>query len=152
MQILATGIEARRQERGFTLIELMVVIAILGLASAAVIFVLPDPRGGLIAEAERFAARAVHVRDEAVLSARATRVDVSGSGYRFAKRERGEWAPYTAKPLMAQEWREGTSAAAAAIEFDSNGFAIESQTVRMSRDGVNVAIDFSVGGGINVVR
>src|SRR3954464_6125538 len=40
---------------GFTLVELMVVLVIIGLASAAVILTLPERGGSLFAEAERFA-------------------------------------------------------------------------------------------------
>ena len=42
---------------GFTLLELMVVLTIIGFISAAVVLAIPDPRGRVIEDADRFAAR-----------------------------------------------------------------------------------------------
>src|SRR3546814_20686015 len=55
---------------GFTLVELMVVLVILGLASAAVVMTIPDPGGGLRADMQRFAARLSAARDRAIVAAR----------------------------------------------------------------------------------
>ena len=70
MPTSATG----SNDQGFTLIELMVVIVIIALTSAAVIFAIPDPRGRVIDEAERFAARTLAARDDAIVQSRDTRV------------------------------------------------------------------------------
>lgn len=75
MPISVAGSKAR--ERGFTLIELMIVIAIIGLASAVVVLALPDPRGRLTDEAARFAARTRAAHDLAVVGARPISVWVS---------------------------------------------------------------------------
>ena len=64
----------RSAEHGFTLVELMVVIAIIGIASAAVVLMMPDPRGRLADEADQFAARVRVAHDAAILNARTTSV------------------------------------------------------------------------------
>jgi len=73
----------RSAEHGFTLIELMIVITIIGLASAAVMLAMPDPRGRLMDEAERFAGRARAAHDSAIVEARPVSIWVSGGGYGF---------------------------------------------------------------------
>src|SRR3546814_5608146 len=60
-------------QSGFTLVELMVVVAIIGFVSAAVVLAMPDPRGRVIDDADRFAARVAAARDEAVITARPMR-------------------------------------------------------------------------------
>ena len=54
---------------GFTLIELMVVLTIIGFISAAVVLAMPDPRGRVVEDADRFAARVAAARDESVVTA-----------------------------------------------------------------------------------
>ena len=140
----------RSAENGFTLIELMVVITIIGVMSAAVIFNLPDPRGRLIDEAERFAARTLAVRDEAVTTARETRVRVTQGGYGFDQRQRGNWAPITSKPLTDTRWEVGTVATLGDIVFDPTGLASDDERVMLTRDGVSVSVDIGSDGSINV--
>jgi general secretion pathway protein H len=147
MRISATP---NSRENGFTLIELMVVIAILGLMSAAVIFNIPDSRGSLVDEAERFAARVVALRDEAVITSRETRVRITPTGYNFERRRRGEWAAIEEKPLRPANWDEGTKASVGEIVFDTTGLANEAQRILISRDDARVAVDFGVDGSIRV--
>lgn len=135
---------------GFTLLELMIVIAILGLMSAALIFNLPDPRGDLIDEAERFAARVVAARDEAIISARETRVVVAPSGYQFETKKRGQWTPFLGKPLLPAQWLDATRAGSAVINFDSTGQLLDAKRIMISRGDRKVAVDLTFDGAVRV--
>jgi general secretion pathway protein H len=138
---------------GFTLIELMVVLVIVGLMSAAVVLALPEPGGGLAGEAERFAARARAAQERAIMDNRPVALRLTPAGYAFEWAVRGEWQPLDAAPFQPQRWREGTRAAAAddRIVFDSTGFA-DPLEVTLSRDDDRLAVELADGGDIRVRR
>ena len=112
----------RARPEGFTLIELLVVLTILGLAATAVVIAIPDPGGGLAAEAERFAARAKAARDSALVDSRAAAVRIGEGGYEVEQRSDGEW-----RGRAAYEWISGTQPELAGgemrIVFDPTGLA-----------------------------
>jgi general secretion pathway protein H len=144
----------RSAENGFTLVELLIVVAMIGLLSAAVIIAMPDPRGSLTAEAERFAARAKAVRDRAIIDSRAMSIRVTAIGYGFDRRTDGEWEPLRSAPFVDQLWAEGVRAAigasdAARIVFDSTGQA-EPASIMLARDGEQVNVSIAQDGGIDV--
>lgn len=153
MPTSAAGKARRLRANGFTLIELMVVLVIFGLMSAAVVLALPDPGGGLAGEAERFAARARAAQERAIMDNRPVALRLTAAGYGFEWAVRGEWRPLGAKPFESQRWREGTKAAAAddRIVFDSTGFA-DPLEVTLSRGGERVAVEVVDGGDIRVRR
>src|SRR3546814_10894834 len=80
-----------RDCRGFTLVELMVVLVIVGLMGAAVVLTAPDDSRTLVREADTFAARPVHAGEEAILTARVVQVTVDAHGYAFARHSFGQW-------------------------------------------------------------
>ena len=81
---------------GFTLIELMVVLFIIGLVAGAVVLSLPGDSAALSEDADRFAARVAAARDEAVVSARPIAVWIAPSGYGFDTRQDRQWVPLNA--------------------------------------------------------
>lgn len=145
----------RSAEHGFTLIELMVVIAIIGFVSATVILAMPDPRGRVIEDADRFAARVAAARDNAVIQARPMSVWISASGYGFEQRGEGAWQPLDDKPFVTTSWREGTSALVgeegrAQLSFDSTGLPSEPLALRLLREGEQVSVSVDMAGKVHV--
>src|SRR5690606_36245946 len=100
----ATGAE---RVAGFTLVELMVVLVVLGLAAAAVSTSLPGQRDAL-RDADRFGVQLGHARDEALLGARTVEVVADATGYRFRRRRPGGWEPLEQAPFAAHAWSPGT--------------------------------------------
>lgn len=101
-----------RSDSGFTLIELMVVIFIIGLAAGAVMLSLPGDRSAISEDADRFAARVAAARDEAVIGGRAVSVWITPSGYGFEQRRDGQWVALDQRAFESTDWRSGTRAQA----------------------------------------
>jgi general secretion pathway protein H len=143
--------ERRRRLQGFTLIELMVVLVIIGLASAAVVLAMPEPGGSLAGEAERFAARAKAARDTAILESRAVAVQIGRGGYEVARRREGAW-----RTEARYDWAERTApelsgGGPASIRFDSTGFA-EPARIVLRRGQDQAVIDIAGDGTVHVRR
>jgi general secretion pathway protein H len=141
----------RGDESGFTLIELMVVLVIIGLAATAVILAMPEPGGSVESEAERFAARAKAARDSAIVEARPVALNVDASGYAVVRRSDGQW-----RSAAQYEWSQGTEAEArgtleGGTRFDSTGLA-EPLRLILSRRGRQVAVDIGQDGEVHVRR
>lgn len=135
-----------RDQAGFTLVELMVVVAIMGLMAAAVVLVAGDGRPSVALEAERFGARLLRAREEAVLTNRSIRVAVSTAGYEFRVQQGGGWTPLAEGPFRQVAWAEGTSFVdetdAAVVGFDATGASTPAAFVLSRGDkATRVAVD-----------
>ena len=136
---------------GFTLVELMVVIVIVGLAASVVVLTMPETGGSLSAEAETFAARAKAARDGAILEARPAAVRIGPGGYEMLRRMDGEWR---AEP--AHEWAEGTAPRLAggsdgSIRFDATGLAGPA-VLTLRRGERQIAVQIGADGSVTVRR
>jgi general secretion pathway protein H len=110
-------------ENGFTLIELMVVLFIIGLVAGAVVLALPGDSAALSEDADRFAARVAAARDEAVVSARPIAVWIAPSGYGFDARQDRQWVPLNARTLANRDWKPGTMARIEGTSAEGEGEA-----------------------------
>jgi general secretion pathway protein H len=133
---------------GFSLIELLVVIVIIGLLSTLVVLTMADPRGTMLGDTDRFAGRVRAARDSAVLSGRPVALWVSPTGYGFEKRQAGQWLPIEDGPLASADWSRDTQAAFAGVSqlravFDSVGRADRQLEFRLANaaQGVRVSVD-----------
>ncbi len=150
------SLKGRGAEGGFTLIELMVVVTLIGLLAAAVVVNMPDPRGRLSQAGERFAARVAAARDRAVVSERPTGLYVSASGYGFESYADGRWEPMSDGPLAAQTWPDGVAVSAggqagARVAFDALGLPDQPVDVVLVREDERVTVALDASGGV-VVR
>ncbi|MGY0504006.1 GspH/FimT family pseudopilin [Luteimonas sp. e5] len=100
---------ARRAIRcaGFTLVELMVTLVLIGLLGALVALTSPVLESPAERAATRLAAAMTGARDEALLSARAVRLRLDAEGYRFEQRDFEGWQRIDDAPLAAQHWPGG---------------------------------------------
>lgn len=115
----------RRESPGFTLIEILVVITIIGVITAMATLALGDSRADTVQrESERLSGALQLAADEAVIRATAIGVAIDTEGYRFLRFEREsggpEWQPLTNHQVLgSHDMPEGMSLALAAGGTDS---------------------------------
>jgi len=151
MRISATG-----NERGFTLIELMIVLAIIGVAAAAVVLSLPGPDRALRERSERLAAQAAALRDEAVMAARPMAIRLGPRGYSFERFEGDRWIMEADKPFRTFTLPEGMGLTASPageqrIRFDTTGLA-DPVVVSLAYEGLRRTVTIDAGGGVALGR
>lgn len=140
---------ARHRQAGFTLVELMVALLVLGLLSAAVVLSLPPASGALATEAGHLAARLAAAARMSVLTGETRGVVFDDAGYTLLRLRAGRWSsvgaehhPWLAAPRLAFE--EGGRM----LRFDAAGIATPFR-LRLERDGVRVRL---IGGDDGRVR
>ena len=156
---LATGVEPRRltasraSRAGFTLVELMVVLVIMGLLAGAVILTLPDGRMSLAQESERFAAHLLRAREEALLVNRQVRVSVSPADYRFDIRDGRDWRALDRAPFATTPWIDETRVSAegseSAVVFEPTGQASAAEFI-LGRAAVGYRVSVDIAGNVTV--
>ncbi|WP_260582345.1 GspH/FimT family pseudopilin [Sphingopyxis sp. PET50] len=157
MRISAPTAEARarRSERGFTLVELMVVLAILALAATAVVMTIPGDEQSVRSEADRLAARLAAARDIAVIEGRSVSVNFAPSGYGFERRVGGEWQSLPGRSFRQRNWPSdvrfaaGNGQDAARILFDRVGTSPTPQAIVLSGGSAREVVRVSATGEVS---
>jgi len=154
-----TRAPARRPVRnGFSLVELMVVLFVIALMAGAAVLSMPSGNGDLRREAERFAARTLAARDEAIATSAPVAAVVGPAGYYFERRVDGRWAPLDGT-LAASDWEDGTVARVEAqadgaanrrLVFDPLGLASEDLQLALSHDGNAMVVTVRRNGEVAV--
>ncbi|HWJ68543.1 MAG TPA: GspH/FimT family pseudopilin [Sphingobium sp.] len=145
--------ERTSSEHGFTLVELMVVIVVIGLLSGAVVLTMADPRGRIADDIDRFAGRAGVARDSAIISGRPVALWVSSTAYGFERRENGAWLAVTDGPLATRNWAGDTqaqlgSATQVRAVFDSVGRADQTLRFALERGGNAIVVRMDLDGKV----
>jgi general secretion pathway protein H len=146
-----TSARPRRTTAGFTLVEMMVVLMIVGLLAAAAVLAMPEPGGGLRVEAETFAARAKAAQETALIDSRSTSLLVGPAGYAIARSRDGAW-----QEMARFDWQDGTRPDLAAGQqmrtiFDSTGTA-DPLELTLRRGDRRVTIEIGGDGEIQIQR
>ena len=143
------------REAGFTLVELMVVLALIGLAAAAVVLTMPPTGGGATVQATRFAARVAALRDSAVIGGRSHGLWVTASGYGFEQRVAGQWQPLEDARLARADWDAGTAvtingAAQGRLAFDRVGLPTQAMRIEFTAGGTAASVAIDAAGEVSV--
>ncbi|MFC4295046.1 GspH/FimT family pseudopilin [Novosphingobium tardum] len=149
--------EAGLGESGFSLVELMVVLFVMGLLATVAVLSIPGDSRVLRDEAERFAARTVAARDEAISGGRPVALVVSGAGYYFERRGVQSWEPLDPQRFGIVDWKAGTRAALGGgtdaaqrqrVVFDPVGLSSTEARVMLSRGSGKLAVNIARDGTV----
>lgn len=130
---------------GFTLVELMVVLFIVGLLGTAVMLTAPGEGDVLARDADALATRLVRAQEEAVLGTRAVQVVVTATGHHVERQRFDQWQPLDDGVFQPVEWTPGTAprfngrSPRVTFRFDESGGA-RVAAVTLQRDGRGVHV------------
>ncbi len=148
---------------GFTLVEVMTALFIVGLAASAVVLAAPGQDQRTREAAERLAGRLKAASDVSVMTNREVGLVVTSEGYGFERQDEGGWRRVEAEPALAfKAWPQGVSPDVAPsigeapkprhlAEFDPLGGATPMKLV-LGDAGSQWSVEIDEGGDIHVSR
>lgn len=118
--------DVKLTKNGFTMVELMVVLFVIGLSASAVVMTVGAASRNAGSQAEQFAMRIAALRDRAVVESRPLAFWVRPSGYGFESRDGKTWRAMDTKPFTTTDWRAPLAANVQGgrmvrVAFDANG-------------------------------
>jgi general secretion pathway protein H len=139
---------------GFTLVEMMMVIAVMALLAGVAVLTFGPMGEGPKDAATRFASRIAAARDQAIMTGRPISAWVSPSGYGFDQLREGRWERLEQKPFDGDDWgsgiRAGVSGSRTRVRFDSLGVADQPLALRLSREGKSAGVRIAANGEVTV--
>lgn len=150
--------DAPLSRNGFTLVELMIALAILGLLTGVAVLTLGGSEREPADSAARLAGRLAAARDRAVMTGHSVGVWVSPSGYGFDERRQGRWQPIGDRPFETADLKNGIAIVAfgtagterARLRFDPLGMPDRPQQLVLSKEARRVVVDISASGEITL--
>lgn len=139
------------ERNGFTLVELMVVLAVLALAATLVLLTAPTSGSRVQGEADRLAARIAALRDLAIVEGRPMAVTVSPSGYAFERRMVDGWQALPGRGFSRHDWPQSvrmTAAAPQRIVIDPIGMTSAPAAVALTDGEVTLRVTLATSGEV----
>jgi general secretion pathway protein H len=145
----------RRHQAGFTLVELMVVLAVMGLLAGVAVWRWPAGNGRVRADAVAFSSRVAAARDQAILSGRPLALEIDAAGYRFVQRGQQGWQPVAEPALRERRWSRGVRPAGAAgpsarLGFDSVGLPDRALDLTLAGTNAKAVVEIAADGEVSV--
>ncbi|MEM8988539.1 MAG: type II secretion system minor pseudopilin GspH [Pseudomonadota bacterium] len=162
-----TAVHKRVKTAGFTLIEVMAVVFIMGLMAGVVVLSMPREDTTLKDAARRFAADVKHAADESIVGGRTVGLSVDDRGYAFYLYEAGDWRAADVRRAWPQgvdvtydDEIEGTPAgrradegrpSAPSLRFSPTGEATPFEVI-FGRGGAEIRVGADANGDIHMGR
>lgn len=95
----ANTFRQRLSSQGFSLLEIMIVVLIIGISASMAVLYVDNSEERLKSEAKRLFAISQLVRDDAIITGQSLAMIVNTADYSFARLEKGEWVKLSKKPF-----------------------------------------------------